>query len=78
MLLEKTWDVWLLRAVSTENDSAGFMAIEPPVLVLVVLRKGVASTRVFHSLQAGHWPAHLTNSLPQELQKKTMLDLAMT
>lgn len=37
----------------------------------------VASVRVFHSLQAGHWPDHLVNSLPQEEQKKIVLDLAM-
>lgn len=40
--------------METVKDSAGLIAIDPPVLVLVVLRKGVASTKVFHSLQAGH------------------------
>jgi len=28
--------------------------------------KEVTSVREFHCLQAGHWPAHLVNSLPQD------------
>ena len=44
---------------------------------LLDLVKELASVRVFHSLQAGHCPDHLVNSLPQEPQKKIMLDLAM-
>ena len=32
--------------------------------------KEVTSERVFHCLQAGHWPDHLVNSLPQEVHIK--------
>lgn len=54
---------------------AGLMEIDLDLPILVTL---VLSVRVFQPLQAGHWPDHLVYSLPQEEQKKIVLDLAMS
>ena len=47
------------------------------VVVLPTLVSEVLSVRVFHSLQAGHWPDHLVYSLPQDEQKKMTFDFTM-
>ncbi len=69
-----------------ENDCpARHLTASLGVVVLAVVRWedliGLAilptSTRVFHSWQAGHWPDHLANSLPQELHIKRVEDFAI-
>jgi hypothetical protein len=36
-----------------------------------------SSVKLFHSLQAGHLPAHFADSYPQLVQKKADFDLLM-
>lgn len=72
MPVEKFWLTSFLRAsfgvtaVVFEN-----CLVECDLCDLVKLP---TSTRVFHSWQAGHWPDHLANSLPQELHIKITVD----
>jgi hypothetical protein len=64
---------------STAESGTGLRRIpECPALIAseeapTVFAGAGASTMVFHSLQAGHWPSHLADSCPQLLQKKTVL-----
>ena len=46
-----------------------------PALVLLPVTT-VSSTKVFHSLHAGHCPSHFADSKPQLLQKNTVRFLA--
>lgn len=64
---------------STADRGTGFWRIAVPAAFFpekappAVFAGTGASTIVFHSLQAGHWPTHLEDSCPQLLQKNTVL-----
>ena len=59
---------------STADRGTGFLPAPGRAMLFAaekapaVLAGAGASTIVFHSLQAGHWPSHLADSCPQLLQ----------